>query len=86
MLKNFNQVGNGKNKGLNQKTCGCLCKECTNCEECKVCKNCNCKECKNIQKKNYRMKIKDKDNTVEDINDEERLHRHLLLLKLVPPS
>ena len=33
--------------------------------------NPNCKECKNIQKKNYRMKIKDKDNTVEDINDED---------------
>jgi hypothetical protein len=49
MLKNFNQVGNGKYKGGNQKTCGCLCKECTNCEECKICKNCNCKECKNCK-------------------------------------
>ena len=39
MLKNFNQVGKGKN----QKTCGCLCKECKNCEECKICKYCNCR-------------------------------------------
>jgi len=47
MLKDINQVGNGKK--INQKTCGCLCKKCTNCEECKICKNCNCKECKNCK-------------------------------------
>lgn len=45
MLKDFNQVGNGKNEGGNQKTCKCLCKKCTNC---KKCKNCNCKECKKL--------------------------------------
>jgi len=47
MLKDINQVGNGKK--INQKTCGCLCKECKNCEECKICKHCNCQEYKNCK-------------------------------------
>jgi len=57
MLKDFNQVGKGKNDEENQKTCGYLCEKCTNCEECKNCKYCNCKECKNC--KNCKEKCKE---------------------------